>query len=198
MHRLAAIAVSDNLRCRVETGQLMLRFLIGSPLLLLAAAIPLRAEPVVDEGGNLPDLKPLLEELLRHDRGCCPSGASLNPEVWPHGFIPAKSVPARLWISMNMLAPSFRLASVTTLSSRSHARSAVRRHTRFALMLAYGFTHDLIAGVVLAGLATVVPDMARIGEQTIDVELVMITDAGRRVLDGLTARAPSPRPPYAR
>ena len=56
------------------------------------------------------------------------------------------------------------------------------------LMHAYGFNHDLIAGLVMAGLATVVPDMARIGEQTIDVELVMITDAGRRALDGLIAQ----------
>jgi hypothetical protein len=44
---------------------------------------------------------------------------------------------------------------------------------------AYGFNHDSIAGLVLEGFATVVPDMARIGEQTIDVELVMITDAGQ-------------------
>jgi hypothetical protein len=47
----------------------MLRFLIGLTLLLLAAAMPLRAlagaEPVVEDGGNLPDLRPLLEELLR-------------------------------------------------------------------------------------------------------------------------------------
>jgi hypothetical protein len=56
------------------------------------------------------------------------------------------------------------------------------------LMHAYGFTHDVVAGLVLTGLATVVPDTARIGEQTIDVELVMITDAGRRALDGLIAR----------
>jgi hypothetical protein len=50
------------------------------------------------------------------------------------------------------------------------------------LMLAYGFTHELIAGLVLAGLVTVVTDTARIGEQTIEVELVMITDAGRRAI----------------
>jgi hypothetical protein len=65
------------------------------------------------------------------------------------------------------------------------------------LMSAYGFTHELIAGLVLVGLATVVPDMARIGEMTIDVELVMITDAGRRALDGLIAqdrRQYSPEP----
>jgi hypothetical protein len=33
------------------------------------------------------------------------------------------------------------------------------------LMLAYGFTHDLIADLVLTGLATVAPDIAIIGEQ---------------------------------
>ena len=51
------------------------------------------------------------------------------------------------------------------------------------LMLAHGFTHELIAGLVLAGLATVVTDTARIGEQTIEVELVMITAAGRRAIE---------------
>jgi hypothetical protein len=51
------------------------------------------------------------------------------------------------------------------------------------LMLAHGFTPELIDGLVLAGLATVVTDTARIGGQTIKVELVMITDAGRRVIE---------------
>src|SRR5258708_4048708 len=46
------------------------------------------------------------------------------------------------------------------------------------LMLAYGFTHELVDGLVLAGLATVAPDIPTIGEQTVEVELVMITDAG--------------------
>ncbi len=50
------------------------------------------------------------------------------------------------------------------------------------LMLAYGVTHESIAGLVLTGLATVVTDTARIGDQTIEVELVTITDAGRRAL----------------
>ena len=50
------------------------------------------------------------------------------------------------------------------------------------LMLAYGFTDELIAGLVLNGLATVVPDIARIGEHTIEIELVMITDAGRKAI----------------
>jgi hypothetical protein len=51
------------------------------------------------------------------------------------------------------------------------------------LMFAHGFTHDLIAGLVLVGFATVETDTARIGEQTIEVELVMITAAGRRAIE---------------
>ena len=51
------------------------------------------------------------------------------------------------------------------------------------LMIAHGFTPELIAGLVLAGLATVVTDTGRIGGQTIKVELVMITDAGRSAIE---------------
>jgi hypothetical protein len=54
------------------------------------------------------------------------------------------------------------------------------------LMLAHGLTHDLIAGLEQAGLVTVVPDIATIGGKTIEVELVMITAAGRRAHDGST------------
>jgi DNA-binding MarR family transcriptional regulator len=50
------------------------------------------------------------------------------------------------------------------------------------LMLAYGYAPELIADLVRAGLIEVVPDIARIGRQTIEVELVTITDAGRRAL----------------
>jgi hypothetical protein len=34
--------------------------------------------------------------------------------------------------------------------------------------------------------------MARIGEQTIEVQLVMITDAGRRALEGVASARSSP------
>jgi hypothetical protein len=54
-------------------------------------------------------------------------------------------------------------------------------------MRAHGFTPELIAGLVLAGLATVVTDTARIGGETIKVELVMITDAGRRAIERSSA-----------
>jgi hypothetical protein len=63
------------------------------------------------------------------------------------------------------------------------------------LMLAHGFTHDLISDLAQAGLVTVVPDIAIIGGQTIEVELVMITGAGRRMLDSLNALAPPSRLP---
>jgi DNA-binding LacI/PurR family transcriptional regulator len=72
-------------------------------------------------------------------------------------------------------------------------QTVARRHipcVAKTLVLAYGFTHELIADLVQAELATVVQDTATIGEQTIEVELVMITDAGRRGLDDLTARRP--------
>ena len=51
-----------------------------------------------------------------------------------------------------------------------------------SLMHAHGFTHQVIAGLVLSGLATVVPETARIGEHTIEVELVMIADSGRKAI----------------
>jgi hypothetical protein len=63
------------------------------------------------------------------------------------------------------------------------------------LMHAYGFTHELVDGLVLAGLATVLPDIATIGEQTIAVELVMITPAGRQALASVTVHRPSPNLP---
>jgi DNA-binding MarR family transcriptional regulator len=49
-----------------------------------------------------------------------------------------------------------------------------------SLMLARGFTQELIARLVQARLVTIVADIAQIGEQTI--ELVMITDAGRKAI----------------
>jgi hypothetical protein len=57
------------------------------------------------------------------------------------------------------------------------------------LMLANGFTHELIAGLALAGLVTVVTDTARFGEQTIEVQLVIITDDGRRALEDALRRS---------
>jgi hypothetical protein len=66
-----------------------------------------------------------------------------------------------------------------------------------SLMTAHGCSRELISDLMLFGLATVVTDTVRIGGETIEVELVMITDAGRRVLESVTARRPSPRSPGA-
>jgi len=51
------------------------------------------------------------------------------------------------------------------------------------LMLAHGFSRELIARLELFGLAIVVTDTMQIGEQSIKVDLVMITDAGRRAIE---------------
>ena len=58
----------------------------------------------------------------------------------------------------------------------------VPRGVAKTLMLAYGFTDELLTALVRAGLITVVTDTARIGKQTIEVDLVMITDEGRRAI----------------
>jgi len=50
-------------------------------------------------------------------------------------------------------------------------------------MIAHGFRRESIDVLVLAGLATVVTDTVKIGEETIKVDLVMITDAGRTRLN---------------
>jgi hypothetical protein len=72
---------------------------------------------------------------------------------------------------------------MTLDESRALQRLAdVPRGIAKTLMLAHGFTHELIAGLVRDGFATEVPDIARIGKQTIEIELVMITDTGRKAI----------------
>ncbi len=53
------------------------------------------------------------------------------------------------------------------------------------LVIAHGFSAEMIAGLVLAGLATVVTETKR-GPRglTIKVERIRITDAGRQALEG--------------
>jgi len=53
------------------------------------------------------------------------------------------------------------------------------------LVLAHEFTRDMLAGLVLAGLATMVTDTMRSGGgPTIKVERYRITDDGREALEG--------------
>jgi len=56
--------------------------------------------------------------------------------------------------------------------------------TENLLVLAHEFSRDMPAGLVLAGLATVVTETVRAGGPTIKVERYRITDAGRRAIEG--------------
>ena len=51
-----------------------------------------------------------------------------------------------------------------------------------ALMLAHGFKRETLAGLVQAGLATVVTETMRAGAATIKVERYRVTDDGRDAL----------------
>ena len=53
-----------------------------------------------------------------------------------------------------------------------------------ALLLTYGFTRDLLAGLVYTGLATAQRQAVKAGGKTIRVIRIRITEAGRRALDG--------------
>ena len=51
-----------------------------------------------------------------------------------------------------------------------------------ALMMAHGFRREMLAGLVLAGLATVTTETMRAGATPIKVERYRITDDGRAAL----------------
>jgi ABC-type amino acid transport substrate-binding protein len=52
------------------------------------------------------------------------------------------------------------------------------------LVLAHEFSRDMLAGLVVAGLATVVAETLKADGPTIKIERVRITDAGRRAIEG--------------
>ena len=63
--------------------------------------------------------------------------------------------------------------------------SSSRGATEDLLVLADGFSRDMLAGLVLAGFATVVTETKSAPRGvTIKVERIRITDAGRRALEG--------------
>jgi hypothetical protein len=53
-----------------------------------------------------------------------------------------------------------------------------------ALLLTYGFTRDLLGGLVGTGLATAQQQTVNAGGKTIRVVRIRITEAGRRALEG--------------
>jgi hypothetical protein len=62
--------------------------------------------------------------------------------------------------------------------------SSPRGTTEDMLVLGHGFSRDMLAMLVLAGLATVVTEPLRTDGERRKVERVMITDAGKRALEG--------------
>jgi hypothetical protein len=51
-----------------------------------------------------------------------------------------------------------------------------------ALLLTYGFTRDLLGGLVDTGLATAQRQRVKVGGKTIEVVRIRITDVGRNAL----------------
>ena len=62
---------------------------------------------------------------------------------------------------------------------------APRGVSKEMLVVVHGFSAEMLAGLVLAGLATVVTETERAPRGvTIKIERIRITDAGRRALEG--------------
>jgi hypothetical protein len=59
-----------------------------------------------------------------------------------------------------------------------------RGTTEYMLVLGHGFSSDLLAMLVLAGLATAVTETLRADRRRCKIERVMITDTGKRALEG--------------
>jgi hypothetical protein len=52
-----------------------------------------------------------------------------------------------------------------------------------AIMMAYGFSTAMLAGMACDGFVAVVVDMVRAGDRTIKVRRLRITDAGRKAIE---------------
>jgi hypothetical protein len=63
------------------------------------------------------------------------------------------------------------------------ANASVRGGTTEAVMLARGFTAEMVASLVLSGLAETSVETLKVGDRKIEVVRVRITDAGRFVLN---------------
>jgi hypothetical protein len=88
-----------------------------------------------------------------------------------------------------MRALQSRLPQNRRLSSEWHRAfqllvSNPRGITEHMLVLDHGFSGDMLAMLVLGGLATVVTETLRAGGPMIKVERMQITDAGRRAIEG--------------
>jgi hypothetical protein len=75
------------------------------------------------------------------------------------------------------LSPEWRQALQLLVSSP-------RGTTEDMLVLGHGYSSDMLAMLVLAGLATVVTETLRVGGGTFKIERMRITDAGRLAIQG--------------
>jgi hypothetical protein len=62
--------------------------------------------------------------------------------------------------------------------------SSPRGTTEDMLVLGHGLSRDMLAMLVLGGLATVVTERLRPTGETVKIERMHITDAGKRALEG--------------
>jgi len=80
------------------------------------------------------------------------------------------------------------IGSMRRLSSKAHnALTLLASYPDGAeelLMIAHAIKRELLDGLVLAGLATVVTEAAQTGNATVKVERYRITDDGRKALQG--------------
>jgi hypothetical protein len=95
----------------------------------------------------------------------------------------------RLFEGYPMRALQSRLPQEHRLSPEWHRAlqllaSNPRGATEDLLVLGHGFSSEMLAKLVLAGLATVVTETLRTDGGPCKIERVMITDAGKRALEG--------------
>ena len=81
----------------------------------------------------------------------------------------------RLWPSGSMTREQRRALEILADAGSNGATEAT--------MLAHGFWREMLAKLVLAGLATVMTETIRTGGPTIKVERYRITDDGRKALE---------------
>jgi hypothetical protein len=96
--------------------------------------------------------------------------------------LPSKAADPRIWFQA-MRRSAYSRPKPTRCGALELLAASPRGCTE-AIMRAHGFTVDMLAKIVLAGLATVTTERVVAGRKTIEVTRVRITAAGRQALRG--------------
>jgi hypothetical protein len=89
----------------------------------------------------------------------------------------------RCW--SDMIAPPPRKRHLSHKARQALELVAVDQHgIAEALLLTYGFTRDLLAGLIDTGLATTQRQRVKAGGKTIEIVRIRITEAGQSALKG--------------